>query len=88
MLAAIVGGNLVAVVLALTSRITWGIAISAAAGWLALVMAVIAAWDFAALTWGIPSLDAFDNWRVPATLRAWLPPAALLVGLTFGHFIW
>jgi len=87
-LAAIVGPTLVAVGLALTCLITWGVAISAAACWLTAVMGAIAAWDFAALVWGIPSLDAFDNWRVPARLRAWLPPAAVLVGLMFGHFIW
>jgi hypothetical protein len=83
---ALVSGAIVAAALAFL----WNTpaAISGFACWLAVIFCFVAGWDLLAGLGGVPVLDAFDNVRLPAGLRPWVVPAALLIGLLFGHFYW
>jgi hypothetical protein len=67
---------------------SWAVAISAAACWLVTTLFLLAAWELVLLLGLGPGIQVLHRETALAALRPWLIPAAVVVGLLFGHYLW
>jgi hypothetical protein len=66
----------------------WEVLISAAACWMVTAFFLLAAWELV-LLWRLGlSMLIIDRETLLLRLQPWLIPAALVVGLLFGHYLW
>jgi L-lactate dehydrogenase (cytochrome) len=66
---------------------SWAVAISAAACWLVTTLFLLAAWELVLLLGLGPGIQVLHRETALAALRPWLIPAAVVVGLLFGHYL-
>jgi hypothetical protein len=69
-------------------RGNWDVVISAAAFWLVFVLFVLAAWELVLMLTGSRDIGVLPRNKWLLSIETWLVPAALVVGLFFGHYLW
>lgn len=86
--AVVVLGWAVAGVVVLLDHDYLDVAISAAAGWLTLVLLVVALMNLVAFLRKAPGESLWPSQRLPGSVRPFLAPGAFLVGIVLGRLIW
>jgi hypothetical protein len=69
-------------------RGNWDVVTSASAFWLVAVLFLLAAWELLMMLLGLPGIAVLPRNKWLLQLETWLVPAALVVGLLFGHYVW